>query len=457
MLLHGREAHGVGLGEARHRLLLAEHPREDVPPRRIRQGLEEAADVVLAKLSCNHLVVRYASRRHPTKGPPVRFPNTTCIRETGPVTADLSRAELLGLRQRALGLTGDRRGVAENADRLLALQGQDLPGALWSLGLRSGAPIADVRASFDRGELVRCGPLRGTLHVVPARDLAWVQQLTADRTRASMRKRHQDLGIDAHAEQAARASLQNEMDARGESRHLTRAELFAAWERDGIATGGQRGAHLLWLLSLDATLVYGPFSGTEQQLVIGTEWITNSATMDHDAAVRELVGRYLRGHGPATLADIQYWCKLPLAELRAAIDELGDSLAHVQVEGSSYLADAETLERQELRKSAATLLLPGFDEWILGYQDRSASVHPDHADLIVPGGNGMFRATVVRHGRCVGLWSKTSTAKRTRVVASPISGAFSATAEREIRAQADRYAAFLGLEGTLTIGEQLLA
>lgn len=168
-------------------------------------------------------------------------------------------------------------------------------------------------------------------------------------------------------------------------------------------------------------------------------------------------GATCAGTAPPRSPISSYWCKLPLAELRAAIDELGDSLAHVQVEGSSYLADAETLERQELRKSAATLLLPGFDEWILGYQDRSASVHPDHADLIVPGGNGMFRATVVRHGRCVGLWSKTSTAKRTRVVASPISGAFSATAEREIRAQADRYAAFLDLEGTLTIGEQLLA
>ncbi|PPF46203.1 hypothetical protein C5B85_06130 [Pseudoclavibacter sp. AY1F1] len=373
------------------------------------------------------------------------------------MTSDLSRPELLGLRQRAQALTGDRPSVMGAADRLLALQGQDLPGALWALGIRSGAPINEVRASFDRGELVRCWPLRGTLHVVPARDLHWVQQLTAERARASMRKRHQDLKIDAEAEQAARVSLSREMDARGESRRLTRAELFAAWERDGIATGAQRGAHLLWLLSLDETLVYGPFSGTEQQLVIGAEWITDSVTLDHDAAVRELVRRYLRGHGPATLADLQYWCKLPLAELRAAVTELGDAVAEVRFNGASYLVEAAALDSRELPKWAPTLLLPGFDEWVLGYQDRSASVHPDHAELIVPGGNGMFRATVIRGGRCVGLWSKTSTAKRTRVVASPISGVFSATAEREIGAQADRYSAFLGVEGTLAMGEQLLA
>lgn len=373
------------------------------------------------------------------------------------MTSGLTRAELLGLRQRAQALTGDRPTVADAAERLLALQGQDLPGALWALGLRSGAPITEVRASFDRGELVRCWPLRGTLHVVPARDLRWLQQLTADRARASMRKRHQALDIDAEAEHAARVSLHREMEARGESRRLSRAELFSAWERDGIATGGQRGAHLLWLLSLDATLVYGPFSGTEQQLVIGTEWITDSVALDHDGAVRELVRRYLRGHGPATLADLQYWCKLPLATLRAAVRELGDAVAEVRFDGASSLVEAAALDARDLPKSAPTLLLPGFDEWVLGYQDRSASVHPNHADLIVPGGNGMFRATIIRHGRCVGLWSKTNTAKHTRVDAAPVSGAFSATAAREISTQVDRYAAFLGVDGTLTLAEQPLA
>ncbi|WP_271985271.1 winged helix DNA-binding domain-containing protein [Pseudoclavibacter terrae] len=372
------------------------------------------------------------------------------------MTTELTRAQLLGLRQRAQLLTGDRLTVAGTAERLLAMQGQDLPGALWSLGLRSGSTINEVRASFDRGELVRCWPLRGTLHVVPARDLGWLQLLTADRARASMRKRHQDLGIDAASESAARHSLHTEMDARGENRRLTRAELFAAWERDGIATGGQRGAHLLWLLSLDATLVYGPFAGAEQQLVLGAEWIASSVTLDQDAAVRELVQRYLRGHGPATLADLQYWCKLPLATLRSAADELGDSLAGVQFDGARHLVVAEALDEREPPKSAPTLLLPGFDEWVLGYQDRSASVHPDHADLIVPGGNGMFRATVVHRGRCLGLWSKTTTAKRTRVVATPISGTFSAPTLREAAAQVERYAAFLGVDGTLSVGESLL-
>src|SRR5665647_1390124 len=40
------------------------------------------------------------------------------------------------------------------------------------------------------------------------------------------------------------------------------------------------------------------------------------------------------------------------------------------------------------------LLLPGFDEIILGYGDRSMTLAPEHADRIVPGGNGVFLSLI---------------------------------------------------------------
>jgi hypothetical protein len=59
-------------------------------------------------------------------------------------------------------------------------------------------------------------------------------------------------------------------------------------------------------------------------------------------------------------------------------------------------------------------LLPGFDEFVLGYRDRRAVLDPEFAERIVPGNNGMFRATVVHGGRIVGTWQWTGRgAKRT--------------------------------------------
>jgi hypothetical protein len=52
------------------------------------------------------------------------------------------------------------------------------------------------------------------------------------------------------------------------------------------------------------------------------------------------------------------------------------------------------------------IALPGFDEFLLGYKDRDLVLDPAHAQAIVPGGNGIFRRTLVRSGRVVGTWRR---------------------------------------------------
>src|SRR4051794_4446752 len=86
-------------------------------------------------------------------------------------TMDIGR-----LRLAALGLVGPRAATpAAAVGHLTAAQGQDLPGVLASIALRTadGSPEA-VRAAFDAGEIVRSWPMRGTYHVVAAEDLAWM-------------------------------------------------------------------------------------------------------------------------------------------------------------------------------------------------------------------------------------------------------------------------------------------
>ena len=66
------------------------------------------------------------------------------------------RQRLTVLRRRAQLLA--HREAAEPVDvvrHLLAMQGQDYPGVLWSAGLRSNATEADVTEALGRGELVR--------------------------------------------------------------------------------------------------------------------------------------------------------------------------------------------------------------------------------------------------------------------------------------------------------------
>ena len=56
-----------------------------------------------------------------------------------------------------------------------AMQAQDNASGLWSLGLRlGGATQAEVVAALERREALRTWPMRGTVHLVPARDAHWM-------------------------------------------------------------------------------------------------------------------------------------------------------------------------------------------------------------------------------------------------------------------------------------------
>ncbi|MES1170535.1 MAG: crosslink repair DNA glycosylase YcaQ family protein, partial [Leifsonia sp.] len=87
-------------------------------------------------------------------------------------------------------------------------------------------------------------------------------------------------------------------------------------------------------------------------------------------------------------------------------------------------------------------LLPGFDEYLLGYSDRSAPLSGADTAVIVPGGNGMFLSTVVRNGEVVGSWRRAAGAKTVRLGLDPLHQ-IPAAARSGIAAAAKRYGAFL--------------
>jgi hypothetical protein len=97
-------------------------------------------------------------------------------------------------------------------------------------------------------------------------------------------------------------------------------------------------------------------------------------------------------------------------------------------------------------RAAGVHALPGFDEYLLGYGDRSPQLASAHAARIVPGGNGMFRATIVHRGQVVGVWTKRRTGSGLTVAAEPFGTELSATAARGFEQATARYRTFLDAE-----------
>lgn len=346
------------------------------------------------------------------------------------MSSSATAAQIARLRLSGLGIlptsTSPAPGPVDVVRSLTALQGQDFPGALWSIGLRSpGSSRADVVAAFNDGSLVRSWPMRGTLHVSAAEDLGWILALTAERMYKSLATRHRQLEITTPDVDQVRELALALLETTGGK--VTREQLLGAFELAGQGTKAQRGYHFLFLLCLEGTLVQGPIietgSGNGQYFVSTRQWISKPRILGRDQALAELALRYFRSHGPATIKDFQWWSKLTLKDIRAGLDQVKDQLDTLQCNGSTYWLAPETAELLAGRVGGArtALLLPGFDEYLLGYTDRSAALAPHHAPLTVPGNNGMFKATIVVGGQVVGTWRKAQgAAEKQRLLAGVV-------------------------------------
>jgi hypothetical protein len=100
----------------------------------------------------------------------------------GGATADqISLLRLVAQRIAGPGLAGPTEAVRA----LAAMQAQDYPGVLTSVALRTASRSRkEVVAALDAGEVVKSWPMRGTLHLVTARDLPWMLRLLAPRVLA---------------------------------------------------------------------------------------------------------------------------------------------------------------------------------------------------------------------------------------------------------------------------------
>jgi hypothetical protein len=344
----------------------------------------------------------------------------------------VTAGEVALLRIVAQRLAGPKADDPAAAARWLgATQAQDWPGGLLSIALRTReGSRARVEAAFDAGEIVRAWPMRGTLHVVAAEDLGWMLALTGPRMVASAATRRAGLGLDERALAQARTVAE---EALSDGRALRREELGAAWRAAGLQTTESRGSHMLGHLAQTGIVCLGPVRDAQQCVVLSADWLPPPRRLQREDAVAQWAERFFRSHGPATLTDFARWTGLPLRDVRPAVQRVRARLETLTTGDDEYLLDPATPGLLAEHREAArdVHLLPGFDELLLGYGDRSATLASGHAQRVVPGANGMFLATVVDRGRVVGTWRRAGSGRARRLEATPLD-AFAARTEKGI-------------------------
>ncbi|MFN8530842.1 MAG: winged helix DNA-binding domain-containing protein [Anaerolineae bacterium] len=328
--------------------------------------------------------------------------------------------------------------TGEIAAWLGAVQGQDFLGTKWAFGRRlPGSTEADIdRALADR-QIIRIWGLRGTLHYVAPEDVHWIVALIAPRLIAGNALRYRQLELD---EPTLIRSTQIIAAALGAEGQLTRGELFIRLQAEGISTAGQRGVYMLQRAGLERLIVQGEMRGAETTF----HALDEGKTLPKEEALAELARRYFTSHSPTTLADFTAWAGLTVGEARTGFHAVKSELIEERIDGQDYWITPNLTAQP----SPSLVMLPGFDEFVLGYRDRTAVLEPAFADAICPGGNGMFSPTIVRNGRIIGTWKRT-VKKKAVVLDYQTFYPLSASDQAALADAANAYGAFLGLPAVL--------
>ena len=342
------------------------------------------------------------------------------------------------------------KDVAGVVTWLGAMQAQDTGSAAWSFGVRlPGLTAADVDAAVERREALRTWPMRGTVHYVPPRDAHWMLDLMGRRALAGAAKRREFLGL---SEEVANRAVEILGEVLRGGRRLTRSQCLAELTERGLPVSGQLGYHLLWYASQLGVTCFAPNIGTEQAFTLLDEWVPDPHRPDPEEALATIALRFFRSHGPVPVADFAGWTGLPVTQCRRGVAAAGDALVEVLVDDVPMVAERALVESYTpppRRRRAHLLALPGFDEFILGYKDRSLVLDDAHRQAIVPGGNGVFQPTIVRDGRVVGTWRRTARRASVEITVTPL--VTLATRDRTaVEAAFQPYGQFLGLTPTVT-------
>lgn len=320
-----------------------------------------------------------------------------------------------------------------------AMQAQDYGQALWAIGLRTrGSTRSTIEAAIADGKILRTWPMRGTIHFVPAEDAAWMVGLTAPKIIAADGRRMAQLEL---TDEIIKKSGQILHDALRGKKPLTRPAVLQTLQDAGISTANQRSYHILWRLALAGHICIGPMEGKQQTFVWLDDWAPRQTTLTREEGLAELARRYFQSHGPATLQDFSTWSSQNLTDSKQAVNAIRPELTAFNSENREYLLHKDAAKEVG---HAQPLLLPGFDEYILGYKDRRDVLHADHAAKIVPGGNGVFYPMIIADGQVMGTWKRTIKPKVIDVNIQPFVK-FSAAMHKQIQTELRHYEEFMNL------------
>jgi len=343
--------------------------------------------------------------------------------------------------------------LVEVVSALCGVQAQLQTAAELQLAARiDGLTQTDVQeAVWEQRALVKAWTLRGTLHLHPAGELPlWHAARRAALGREGLptwrdpaRVLHPALGADEV--EAVRAVIWEALDGRCLARDELTEEVV---NHVGAASQARLRSGFAFF---HTDLCQGRPQGSRITLVRPDQWIGSWREVDEREALREVCRRFLRTYGPARPADFAAW--FGAAQPQALFDKLGAELEVIDAAGRrSYVLAGD---RSFAATSPQVRLLPEYDVYVLGFRERDELIPEPVRELIASHRRGRYEGPVATRivlvdGIAAGLWERHKRGKRIELRVRLVRQLGHA-AGAELRSEAERIGAFLGLEPAFSV------
>ena len=320
-----------------------------------------------------------------------------------------------------------------------AVQAQDFAAAKWALGLRlHDVTDEDIEQAFTEGTVLRTHVMRPTWHFVSPADIRWLLTLTAPRVHAASAYYNRKLELDEAVFRRTHAVLERVLQG---GKQLTRDELASTLKFAGIVTEGeQRVTYIMMQAELDGIICSGARRGKQFTYALLAERAPHAKMLARDEALAELTLRYFVSHGPATIRDFVWWSGLTVADVKIGLAMVSSHLQQETIHGQTYWFSPSTLPVQDLSQMA--YLLPNYDEYAVGYTDRSAIFDALYTNKLDSRGGLLFAHMMVLDGQVVGTWKRTFKKNVVGIEANPFTP-LDITAMRAFATSAKRFGTFL--------------
>ena len=290
---------------------------------------------------------------------------------------------------------------AQVVGHLGAIQAQEYRMMRWAVEMRTRKPSAQAfKQAYDSGQIIRLHLMRGTWQLVAAQDYWPMIELCSPKAIAVTRgwMSSNRITIPDQELMHVRDILAQTAADMGS---VTKDDLVNALAAKGLQMDSHRLSYHIRMAEMSGTLCSGELLPMKATYALTADKVGPSPKMDRDEALMRFTLKYFQSRQPATLQDFVWWSGLNIGDCRRGIALLGDTLHLEKWKGREFYLTDDCRTRGF--RQGQFLLIPPYDEYLIGYKSRDIVLPPEHRHH-AHNNSGIFKPIVACSGIVCGNW-----------------------------------------------------